>query len=127
VHTVVAEQRKNFLHQVSTKLVKENKTIYHEDLNISGMMKNHRLAKAFSDVSHSEFFRMLGYKGIWYNCKVEKIGRFEPSSKLCHVCGYRNNELTLKDREWNCPECNTKLDRDINAAINILEFGRNKI
>jgi putative transposase len=126
-HTVISEQRKNFLHQTSTKLVKENKTIYHEDLNISGMMKNHRLAKSFSDVSHYEFFRMLGYKGIWYNCKVEKIGRFEPSSKLCHVCGYKNNELTLKDREWTCPECNTKLDRDINAAINILEFGKNKI
>lgn len=125
-HSVVAEQRKNFLHQTTTSLVKNNKSIYHEDLNVAGMMRNHYLAKALADVSLSEFSRILTYKGDWYNCKVEKIGRFEPSSKLCHICGYKNTELDLSVREWICPECGTVLDRDINAAKNILEFGRNK-
>lgn len=125
-HAIVAEQRKNFLHQTTTILAKENKTIYLEDLNISGMMRNHHLAKAISDVSLSEFARILTYKGEWYNCRVEKIGRFEPSSKLCHVCGYKKEDLGLSTRKWICPECGTELDRDINAAKNILNFGKNK-
>lgn len=125
-HAIVAEQRKNFLHQTTTNLIKNNKAIYHEDLNVAGMMRNHHLAKALADVSLSEFSRILTYKGDWYNCKVEKIGRFEPSSKLCHICGYKKEDLDLSVREWICPECGTTLDRDINAAKNILEFGKHK-
>lgn len=119
----VANQRANFLHQNSTSIVKNNRLVVHEDLNIRGMKKNKRLARQISDVSWGEFFRMLSYKGMWYNCKVVKINRFEPSSKRCNNCGYINKKLKLKDREWVCCECGVSLDRDINAAKNILELG----
>ena len=121
-HDKIQEQRKNFLHQNSTKLTKENNFIATEDLNVSGMLKNHKLAKSIQEVSWSEFFRMLTYKGVWYNCKIKKIGRFEPSSKTCNNCGYVKKEMSLKEREWVCPQCNTKLDRDVNAAKNILKI-----
>lgn len=121
-HEKISSQRTNFLHQNSTKLVKENKLIAIEDLNISGMVKNHRLAKSIMDVSWSEFFRMLTYKGEWYDCEIKKTGRFEPTSKKCNNCGYIKLDMTLSDRLWVCPQCNTMLDRDINAAKNILSL-----
>ena len=122
-HDKVASQRKNFLHQLSTNLTKENGVIAIEDLNIKGMVKNKRLAKSISDVSWSEFFRQLEYKGKWYNSNIIKIGRFEPSSKTCNVCGYYFENMTLADRTLECPNCHNILDRDINAAKNILVLG----
>lgn len=118
----VANQRRDFLHKESFKLVSENQTIAIEDLNVEGMLKNHCLAKSISDVSWSMFTTMLEYKCEWYGINLLKIGRFEPSSKTCSNCGTVNKELTLKDREWTCVKCNTKHDRDINAAINIKNF-----
>lgn len=121
----VANRRKDFLHKLSHRLTCENQAIWVEDLNVKGMMGNHRLAKSISDAGWSEFNRQLAYKGPWYGCRVGNVDRFFPSSKRCHVCGWINQELTLKDREWNCPPsgCGTHHDRDVNAAKNILIFG----
>jgi putative transposase len=126
----IASQRKNFLDQNSTKLVKENNLIAHEDLNIKDMMKrNHNkdvkrkriLSRNISDVSWSEFFRMLHYKGEWYKCKIVKVDP-KNTSRSCTNCGYIYTNLKNK-REWVCPCCGTKHDRDINAANNILKLG----
>jgi transposase len=87
------------------------------------MMKNHKLAQAFSDVSLGTFYTMLEYKDNWNDKVVVKIDRFFPSSKNCNVCNYINQDLTLKDREWTCPSCNTIHDRDFNASINIKKQG----
>ena len=86
------------------------------------MVKNHNLAQAITDVSWSTFVTMLEYKADWYGKNILRIGRFAPSSKCCSVCGAINKELTLKDREWTCKSCNSVLDRDVNAAINIKSF-----
>jgi putative transposase len=99
------------------------KSIVIEDLNVSGLMKNHKLAKSISDCSWSEFVRQLEYKSEWYGVNLIKIGRFEPSSKLCSNCGTINTNLTLKDRTWTCTNCSTEHDRDINAAKNIKSMG----
>jgi len=122
LHEKVANQRRDFLHQQSSKLVKECRTIAIEDLNVKGMLKNHCLAKSISDVGWSMFTTMLEYKCEWYGVNLLNIGRFEPSSKTCSNCGKVNKELTLKNREWTCKSCNTKHDRDINAAVNIKNF-----
>ena len=122
LHKKVANQRKDFLHKQSSKIVRENHSIAIEDLNVKGMLKNHCLAKSISDVGWSMFTTMLEYKCEWYGVNLLKIGRFEPSSKTCSNCGTVNKELTLKDREWTCKNCNTKHDRDINAAVNIKNF-----
>jgi len=121
LHEIVASQRKDFLHKTSTELIKNHDSICIEDLNIKGMVKNHKLAQAISDVSWGEFVRQLKYKAEWYGKNVLKIGRFEPSSKTCSNCGSINKELTLQDREWTCV-CGEILDRDINAAVNIKNF-----
>lgn len=121
-HAKIASQRKNFIHQVSRKLVDENKIIAHENLNIQGMQKNHHVAKAISSVSWYEFYRQLDYKAKWKDSRVITIGRYEPSSKRCNCCGYVIDKLPLDIREWQCPNCNSILDRDINAARNILEI-----
>lgn len=122
LHEKVANQRRDFLHQQSSKLVKECRAIAIEDLNVKGMLKNHCLAKSISDVGWSMFTTMLEYKCEWYGVNLLKIGRFEPSSKTCSNCGKVNKELTLKDREWTCKGCSTHHDRDINAAVNIKNF-----
>jgi putative transposase len=119
LHERISNQRRDFLHKHSYKLVSENQAIAVETLNVKGMLKNHKLARSISDVGWSELFRQLEYKCKWYGKTLIKIGRFEPSSKLCSGCGYINNDLTLKDREWTCPDCGAHHDRDINAAINI--------
>jgi putative transposase len=126
-HEKVKNKRKDFLHKVSTKLVRENQTICLENLNVSGMIKNHKLAQAISDVSWSTFVTMLEYKADWYGTNIIKIGRFEPSSKTCSCCGNINKELTLSDREWTCVKCNTVHDRDVNAAVNIKLFALKNI
>lgn len=98
-------------------------TICLEDLNIAGMLQNHNLAQSINSVAWNEFVRQLKYKSEWYGKNVILIGRFEPSSKTCSSCGYIKSDLTLSDREWICPQCGTKHDRDVNAAINIKKFG----
>jgi len=122
LHEKVANQRKDFLHKVSTELIKNHDSICIEDLNIKGMLQNHKLAQAITDVSWSSFVTMLEYKAEWYGKNILKIGRFEPSSKTCSCCGSINKEITLQDREWTCKSCNTLLDRDVNASINIKNF-----
>jgi len=122
LHEKVVNKRKDFLHKVSTKLIRENQTIAIEDLAVKNMMKNHNLAQAISDVSWSTFVTMLEYKADWYGKNILRIGRFAPSSKTCSCCGYINKELTLKDRSWTCPKCSSVLDRDVNASINIKSF-----
>jgi len=116
-----AENRKqDFQHKLSDKLCKENKLIAIEDLNIKGMLKNHCLAKSISNQSWYSFVTKLEYKSERYNGKIEKTNRFYPSSRTCSFCGYINQDLTLKDRKWTCPQCKTQLDRDTNASQNIL-------
>jgi putative transposase len=115
----VKNQRNDFQHKLSAKLISENQAIAVEDLNVSGLMKNHNLAKAISDAAWSNFLFKLEYKALWQGKTVLKIGRFEPSSKRCNACGFHNANLTLNDRYWTCPACNTIHDRDVNAAINI--------
>ena len=122
LHEKVANQRKDFLHKVSTELIRENQSIALESLNISGMLKNHCLAGSISDASWGMFVEMLEYKARWNGVNILRIGRFEPSSKTCSECGYINKKLTLKDREWSCPECDSVLNRDLNASINIKNF-----
>jgi len=122
----VINKRKDFLHKTSNKLVSENKAICIEDLGIKNMLKNHKLAQAITDASWSMFVDMLKYKANWKGRNILQIGRFEPSSKVCSVCVTINQELTLNDREWTCNGCNTVLDRDVNAAVNIKYFSLKK-
>jgi len=124
LHLKVTNQREWFLHNYSTYLVNNYDKIYIEDLNVNEMMKNHKLAGSISDVSWGSFIRMLEYKCKWYGKELVKVDRFYASSKTCNVCGYKNDKLTLLDREWECPNCKTLLDRDLNASINILKYGR---
>lgn len=124
-HEKIRNRRVNFIHQVTSRIVRENQTVIIEDLNVDGMLKNHNLAKHIASASWSEFFRQLQYKCDWQGKNFIRIGRFEPSSKMC-LCGYINKDLTLKNREWDCPQCGRHNDRDLLAAVNIKRFGLQK-
>jgi len=122
LHEKVANQRKDFLHKTSSELIKNHDSLAIEDLAVSNMVKNHKLAQSISDAGWSTFVTMLEYKAEWYGKNILKIGRFEPSSKLHASCGHINKDLTLSDREWVCPKCGEVVFRDVNAAINIKSF-----
>ena len=121
-----SNRRKDFHHKVSSKLVRENQTICLEDLNITGLMKNHKVAESFASVGLSTFVNYLKYKCEWYGKNLIFINRFDPSSRICNCCGYYNHDLKLGDRTWKCPQCQTILDRDVNAAKNIKDFALQK-
>jgi putative transposase len=123
IHAKIADTRNDFLHKLTTQLVRENQTIAVEDLAVKNMLKNHKLAQAISDASWGELIRQLGYKCQWYGRTLVKIERWFPSSKRCGRCGHVVEKLPLDIREWDCPECGTHHDRDINAAQNILAAG----
>ena len=119
-----SQTRDDFLQKQSSMLVCENQTICIEDLNIRGMIRNHKLARSIASVSWGKFFRMLEYKTAWYGNDVIKVPTMYPSSQTCSSCGYKNPLVrNLAVRVWECPECHTKHDRDVNAGINILNKG----
>ena len=122
-HAKVANQRKDYLHKLTRKLVNENQVIAIETLAVSNMQKNHNLAKSIADASWSEFVRQLEYKSLWYGRELVGIDRWYPSSKRCFDCGHTVKKMPLNVREWTCPECGTIHDRDINAARNVLAAG----
>ena len=126
-HQLIQNQRNDFQHKLSMKIISESQATCIEDLNVKGMVRNHCLAQSISDVGWSEFIRKLTYKAEWYGKTILQIGRFEASSKLCNACGYKKDDLTLDIREWECPSCKTLHDRDINASINIKKIALNNL
>jgi putative transposase len=123
IHEKIRNQRLDFLHKLSTKLINENQVICLEDLQVKNMVKNHKLAKSISDVSWSKFVDLLKYKCEWYGRTLIQIDKFFPSSKLCSNCGNIKNDLKLSNRVYNCSACGRTIDRDYNASLNILREG----
>lgn len=123
VYKKINDRKQYYLHAVSNSLIDENQVICMEDLNVKGMVKNHKLAESICEMNFGEFRRILEYKANWYNRKIVFVDRFYPSSKTCNNCGYINKELRLSDRQWICPQCGNMVERDYNAALNILDEG----
>ncbi|MFE2972524.1 RNA-guided endonuclease InsQ/TnpB family protein [Streptomyces sp. NPDC059340] len=123
IHARIADRRRDSLHQITTRLVRENQTLVIEDLTVRNMVKNRKLARAISDAAWSEFRSMLEYKAQWYGRVVIAVDRWFPSSKLCSACGILQNEMPLNVRMWTC-DCGAAHDRDVNAAQNLLAAGR---
>jgi putative transposase len=123
IHKKIADRRRDYQHKLSTKIIRENQIVCVESLQVKHMVKNHKLAKAISDVGWGEFVRQLEYKAQWYGRTLVKIDKFYPSSKRCFDCGHILDSLSLDVREWACPECGVHHDRDSNAAKNILAVG----
>jgi len=119
----INDSKLNYLHKVTNTLINENQVICIEDLNVKGMVKNHRLAESISEMNFGEFVRILEYKANWYGRVVVKVDRFYPSSKTCNHCGYIKKDLKLSERQWVCPVCGEIIDRDYNAACNIKDEG----
>jgi len=124
IHEKIKNRRKDFQHKISHRIVIENQNIYSEDLRPSNMLKNHKLAKSIQDAAFGSFCNMISYKSLMYHRTYIKIGKFFPSSKICHCCGNKYKELKLSERFWTCEKCGTYLDRDENAALNILKEGQ---
>ncbi|WP_340694721.1 RNA-guided endonuclease TnpB family protein [Hydrogenobacter thermophilus] len=122
LHEKVKNQREDFLHKLSRRIVSENQAIVLEDLNVKGLLSGD-LSRHIQDSSWRKFLEYLSYKAFWHGRELIFADRFYPSSKTCHVCGYKNQELKLSDREWVCPVCGTRHDRDINAGKNLLLYG----
>lgn len=123
VHQEIGDARQDFLHKLTTRMVRENQTIAVEDLAVKNMVKNRKLALSISDASWGELVRQLEYKCDWYGRNFVKIDRWFPSSKRCAECGHIVEKLPLQIREWDCPKCGTHHDRDVNAAKNLLAAG----
>lgn len=120
----IANRRRDFTHKFTTRIVRDNQTVCVEDLNVRGMESNHHLSKSVASAAFGEIARQLEYKCRWYGRDFVKVGRWFPSSKKCNHCGKVNHGLTLKDRVWVCAGCGREIDRDYNAALNILEEGK---
>lgn len=123
IHARIADRRRDFLHKLTTGLIRDNQVVCVESLQVKNMMQNHCLAKAIADVGWGELIRQLQYKAAWYGRAVVAIDKFYPSSKRCHACGHILDSLDLDVRQWTCPECGTVHDRDTNAALNIQAAG----
>ena len=123
LHEKVMNQRTDFLNKLSTEIIKNHDIICIEDLNVKGMLRNHKLARSISDVSWSSFVAKLQYKADWYGREIIKVDMWFPSSQICSECGHKDGKKSLDIREWTCPICHTHHDRDINASINILIEG----
>ncbi|CAI3463466.1 IS200/IS605 family element transposase accessory protein TnpB [Enterococcus cecorum] len=123
LHEKVMNQRTDFLNKLSTEIIKNHDIICIEDLNVKGMLRNHKLARSISDVSWSSFVAKLQYKADWYGREIIKVDQWFPSSQICSECGHKDGKKPLDIREWTCPICHTHHDRDINASINILTEG----
>jgi putative transposase len=123
VHARINDRRRDYQHKLSTRIVNENQVICVESLAVKNMVKNHKLAKAISDVGWGEFVQQLEYKSQWSGRTLVKIDKWYPSSKRCHDCGHLLDSLPLDIRHWTCPECGVQHDRDINAAKNVLAAG----
>ncbi len=123
LHEKITNAKNDFLHKLSRQLIDENQVIIVENLNIKGLIKNKKLSKHIHQASWHTFLSMLEYKAKWYGREFIKVDRFFASSKICNVCGYKNDDLKLSQREWICPSCNTHHQRDYNAALNLLKEG----
>ncbi len=124
IHARIADQRLDFAHKLTTQLIHENQVVAAESLQVKNLLKNRSLAKAISNVGWHQITTMLAYKAQWYGRSFVQIDKFYPSSKRCHACGHLADAMPLSVRQWDCPACGTRHDRDVNAAKNILKAGK---
>lgn len=123
IHARIGDRRRDFLHKLTTRLVRETQTVVIEDLAVRNMLANHSLARAISDAAWAELYRMVGYKCRWYGRTLVTVGRWYPSSQICSACGRADGPKPLDVRQWHCPSCGTHHDRDTNAARNLVAAG----